>query len=82
MIIYLELITRELLGPPDLSRAQVLYIHKLTEVVMVCKDKDLVFAAFQVVAPSFKDFNNGQELLIESLVSGLGGNHLSRENSN
>ena len=75
------MVTRKLLGPLDLMKAQVLYIHESTEVVMVRKDKDLIFAAFQVVAPSFKSFNNGQELLIVGLVAGLSGDHLSREKS-
>ena len=45
-IIDSKVITRELLDPLDLFRAQALYIHKLTEVIMVRKDKNLVFAAF------------------------------------
>ncbi len=46
---------------------------------MVSEDEDLVFAAFQVVAPSIKGFNNGQELLIVSFISSLNGDHLLRE---
>lgn len=46
---------------------------------MVNEDKDLIFAAFQVVAPSFKSFNNSQQLLIVSLISSLGKDHLLRE---
>ncbi len=57
-IIDLEVVSRKLLGPTDLARAQTLYIHELTEVVMVSEDKDLMFAAFQVVASSLKGFNN------------------------
>ena len=34
-IIDSKMIPRELLGPPDLTRAQTLCIHKPTEVVMV-----------------------------------------------
>ena len=45
-IINLEVITREFLGTTDLPGAQTLRIHKLTKVVMVCKDEDLVFAIF------------------------------------
>lgn len=37
---------KELLGPTDLVRTQAFYIHKLTEVIMVSKDEDLIFAAF------------------------------------
>ena len=48
---------------------------------MIRKDKNLVFAALQVVALSLKGFNNGPELLIVGLVAGLGGDHLSRRKS-
>ncbi len=78
-IIDLEVVLRELLGPTDLTRAQAFRIHKLTEVIMVSKDNDFVFAAFQVVAPSLKSFNNGQELLIVSLVPSLSENHLLKK---
>ncbi len=57
-IIDSEVVLRKFLGPADLTRAQAFCIHELTEVIIVSKDKDLVFAAFQVVAPSLKGFNN------------------------
>ena len=41
-IIDLEVVTREFLGPADLSRAQTLCIHKLTEVVVVGKHEDFM----------------------------------------
>ncbi len=44
-IIDLELVLRELLGPADLTRAQVIGIQESTEVIMVSKDKNLIFAA-------------------------------------
>ncbi len=46
---------------------------------MIDEDEDLIFAAFPIVAPSLKGFNNSQELLIVSLVPSLSGDHLSRE---
>ena len=42
---------------------------------MVNKDKDLVFAAFLVIGPSLKSFNNSQQLLIMSLVPSLSEEH-------
>ena len=45
-IIDSEVVSRELLGPPDLSGAQALSIHESPEAVVVSKDVDLVFAAF------------------------------------
>ena len=60
IIIDLKVVSREFLGPTDLAKAQIFLIHKLTKVVIVSKDEDLVFAAFQVVASSLKSFNNSQ----------------------
>ena len=53
------MVSRELLDPADLFRAQVLCIHKTTEVIVVRKNEDLMFAAFQEVALSLEYFNNG-----------------------
>ena len=75
-MIDLKVVIRELLGLLDLMRAYALSIYKPTEVVVVCKDKDLVFTTFQVVAPNFKNLNNGQELLIVGFRASLSGNHL------
>ncbi len=58
-IIDLEVVSRELLGPADLTRAQAFRIHESTKVVMVSKDEDLAFAALQVMAPSLESLNNG-----------------------
>ena len=46
---------------------------------MVNKNKDLVFANFQIMAPSLKDFNNSQEFLIVSLISSLSKDYLLRK---
>ena len=53
------MVLREFLGPAALSGAQALYIHETTEVIVVRKDENLIFAAFQIVAPSLECFNNG-----------------------
>ncbi len=45
-IIDSKIVLRELFGSADLTRAQTLCIYKLAEVIMVSKDKKLVFAAF------------------------------------
>ncbi len=79
MVINSEVISRELLGPANLARAQTLRISESTEIVVVSDDKDLIFAAFQVVAPSLKGFNNNQELLVVVFVLSLSGDHFSRE---
>lgn len=47
-IVDLKIVLREFLGLVDLIRAYTLYIYELREVIMVNRDEDLVFAAFQV----------------------------------
>ena len=59
IIINLEVVSRELLGSANLTKAQAFCIHKSTEVIMVSENKDLIFAAFQVVAPSLESYNDG-----------------------
>ena len=43
----------------DLSGAQTLHIYKITEVIIVRKDKNLMLVAFHLVALSFECLNNG-----------------------
>ena len=45
-IIDLKMVTRELLGPADLTRAQTFRINELSEVIMVSENENFVFAAF------------------------------------
>ena len=78
-IIDLKVITRELLGPTDLSGAQALCIHETTEVIMVRKDKNLMLAAFQIVTPRLEGFDNSQKLTVVGLVSCLYRNHFPRK---
>ncbi len=78
-IIDLEVVSRELLGPTDLTKAQAFCMHESTEVIMVSKAEDLIFTALQVVVPSLKNFNDSQELLIVGFVPSLCGDHFSRE---
>ena len=46
LIMNLEVVTWQLLSPPDLPRAQVFCIHKALEVVAVNKYKNFMFVAF------------------------------------
>ncbi len=46
MIIDLEVLPREFLGPPDLLKAPFFHIYELMEVIMINKDKQLIFVAF------------------------------------
>ena len=45
-IINSKVVSRELLGLADLSRAHTFCIDESTEVIMLSEDEDLVFAAF------------------------------------
>ena len=74
-IIDLTIVTRKLLGPADLTRAQTLCIYELSEVIMVSENEDFVFAAFYVVLSGFKCFDNGQKLTVVSFVLSLARNH-------
>ena len=58
VIVNLKMVLGELLGPADLFGAQTLCIYEMTEVIMVRKDENLMFAAFQVVTPHLKGFDN------------------------
>ena len=40
------MVSKELLGPTDLSGAQNLCIYKTIEVVVVCEDENLMLVAF------------------------------------
>ena len=39
-------ISREFLGPTNLSRAQILSIYEVAKIVMIYKEKNLVFITF------------------------------------
>ena len=64
----MEMVLRDFLGSADLSEAQTLCIHKTMEVVMICKDKNLIFEGFHVVAPSFEYFNDDEKLIVMGFV--------------
>ena len=57
-VINSKMVSGELLGPADLSRAQTLRIHEATRVVIVCEDEHFVLATFQIVTPCLKGFDN------------------------
>ena len=46
IIINLEKITKKFLGAADLTRAQTVYIYKLSEIIIVSKNKNFVLAVF------------------------------------
>lgn len=73
------MVLRDLLGPTDLKRTETFCIYKLAEIIIVSKNKDLIFVAFKIVASSLKDLKNSQNFLIAGFVSCLNQNHLLQE---
>lgn len=59
----------------NLSKAKAFNIHELSKVIEINKNKDLVFAVFQVMAASLKSLNISQKFLIVGLITNLGGNY-------
>ena len=59
----------------DLTKAQTLCIHKLSKIIIVSKNKYLVFAPFLVVCLDFECFNNGQKFIIVSFISSFSWNY-------
>ena len=54
----MEMILKELSDLTDLSEAQTLCIPEIMEMVIVCKDKNLILATFEVMVLCLKDFDN------------------------
>ena len=81
MIINLKVVLREFLHLVDLTRAHVFCIYESTKIVIVSKNKNLIFIIFQVVVPSLESLNNGYKFLIVSLVPSFYGDHFLRKKS-
>lgn len=64
----LKIVLKKILSLLDLTKAQIYYMHKLTEIVIVCQKKDLIFTVLQVVMSSFKSLNISKEFTIVSFV--------------
>ena len=79
VVVDLKMVLEEILSPTDLSEAQALCIYEATKVVVVCKDQYFVLAAFQIVTPYLKDFDNSKKLALMGLVSSLYRNHFSQK---
>ena len=57
IIIYLKIIAKKLLDPPNLIETTVFYVHKMTKFVVIGKHKNFVFAIFQIVPLWFENFD-------------------------
>lgn len=71
------MISKELSGLLDLTKAQILHIYKPTKIIIVDKDKNFMFATFQIVAPDFNSFDNGLKLIIIGFIPCFSQNYLS-----
>ena len=74
-----KMISREHLGPTELSKAQALRIHESMEVIVVRKDENLMLATFQVVTPSLECLNDGYKLAVVGFEPCLCRNHFLRK---
>lgn len=61
IIIDAKVISRKFLSLIKLPRAYTPGIYKLPEVFDISEDKNLVFAAFQIVVPSFESHNKARK---------------------
>ena len=73
------MVLRKFLGPTDLFRAQTFCIHKITKIVVICKDKYLVFATFEIVMLCFESFDNSQKLTVMVLVQNFYKNYFPKK---
>ena len=75
----LKIVSKKLLDPINLSGAQTLCIHETKEVIVIRKNKNLIFAVFQVVVPILECFNNSQKLTIVDFLSYFRWNYFLRK---
>lgn len=68
-------ISKELVSLFDLMRAQIVFIHKLTKVIIIRKDQNHIFLALWIVLSNLKSFNNAYELFFVSILLGFRKNH-------
>lgn len=68
VVINLKIVTKKLLGLTYLILSQFFNIHKLIEVVIVYKDKNVIFTTFEIILLDFEHFDNSQKLIITSFI--------------
>ena len=67
------------MGPADLFGAQTLCIYETIKIIMVRKNKNLMLAAFQIVTPCLKSFDDSQKLTVVGLILCFCRNHFPRK---
>ena len=73
------MVSRELLGLVDLFGAQAFCIYEMMEVIVICKDENLMLATFQIVAPYLENLYNSQKFTVVGLILSLCRNHFPRK---
>ena len=76
-IINSKMVSGEFLGPIDLFGAQTLYIHEILDVIVVCKDKNLMLATFQILTLHLKCLDNSHKFAVMGLIPSLYRNYFS-----
>ena len=74
-----KVISKKLLSLTDLFKAQAFYINKAAKVIIICKNKNFVFAIFLIVLLYFERLNNSKKLSIVSLVLSFYRNHFFKK---
>lgn len=64
----LKIVLKRLLGPFDIIKALNSSIYKLRNIIVVDKDKNLIFAIFNIMPPSHKSFIVKQKFLLISFI--------------
>ena len=59
MIVNLKIIARKLLDPAKLAATKVFDIHKLSQIIVICEDKNFMLTDFKIVSPVLKNLDNG-----------------------
>lgn len=73
------MILEEFLDLTNLSKASNFYIHNIAEVVMICENKNFVFATFQIMLPCLESFDNSKKLAIMSFMLSFYENYFSKK---
>lgn len=79
VVINFKIIAEQLLCPSNLTKTETFYVYETTKVIVIGKNKDLIFAVFQVVLSSFENFNNGQKLCIVDFIISFSKNYFSKK---
>lgn len=76
-----KIISKKFSNPIDFSYVSASSIYELSKLVIVRKNKEVLFTVFQSVTPSFKNINSCQKFLIENLINRFRGDHILKEQS-